>query len=195
METGERILKAARALFDRGGIEKVSVRAIARKIGVTPMAIYRHFPDKAAIVDALVADGFEAWEARVAAIPEADALKWFEAFAAAFLDFALEEPRRFEAAFLLPAKNARKYPDDFAAGRSPAFRAAAERLAKMRKIARGGATSEEVSMTLWALVQGLVSLYRADRFANENAFRAFYRTAVKRLLAAFEHEEKMGRVA
>ena len=38
----------------------------------------------------------------------------------AYLDFALKEPRRYEAAFLLHSSKARRYPDDFLAGRSPA---------------------------------------------------------------------------
>jgi AcrR family transcriptional regulator len=40
--TQDRIFAAARQLFDQGGVEAVSMRRIAEKVGITPMAIYKH---------------------------------------------------------------------------------------------------------------------------------------------------------
>ena len=50
----EEILDAALAIADEHGIEAVSMRALADRIGVTPMALYRHVKDKAALLDAMV---------------------------------------------------------------------------------------------------------------------------------------------
>lgn len=116
MTTRDKILTAARKAFDRNGLEGLSLRDIAAKVGITPMAIYRHFESKEALVDALVLDALEDWSARVAALPAAAGVAKVEQIGEAFLDFAVREPRRFEAAFLLPSRNARRYPDDFAAG-------------------------------------------------------------------------------
>ena len=63
--TQARIFAATRLLFDQGGVEAVSTRRIAEKVGITPMAIYKHYPDKDALLNALMLDGFAAWEARV----------------------------------------------------------------------------------------------------------------------------------
>src|SRR6186997_1527139 len=117
--TQARIFVAARQLFDQGGVEAVSMRRIAEKVGITPMAIYKHYPDKDALLNALMLDGFAAWEARVDAIKAREPLVWLDRVNDAFLDFAITEPRRYEAAFLLRASRARRYPHDFAAGRSP----------------------------------------------------------------------------
>src|SRR5258705_6161283 len=117
--TQTRIFTAARQLFDEGGVEAVSMRRIADKVGITPMAIYRHYPDKDALLNALMLDGFAAWEAHVAKLHAAEPLVWLGQMGEAFLDFALTEPRRYEAAFLLKASAARRYPGDFLAGRSP----------------------------------------------------------------------------
>ena len=68
LSTQARIFAAARQLFDQGGVEAVSMRRIAAKVGITPMAIYKHYPDKDALLNALMLDGFAAWEARVAAL-------------------------------------------------------------------------------------------------------------------------------
>ena len=98
--TQARIFAAARQLFDQGGMEAVSMRRIAEKVGITPMAIYKHYPDKDALLNALMLNGFAVWEARVEGIKASEPLVWLQAMGEAFLDFALHEPRRYEAAFL-----------------------------------------------------------------------------------------------
>lgn len=74
------ILDAALSLLDHGGPDAASVRAVAARVGVAPNAIYTYFPDKAAVVDALVerllghvdhdvfADRAQPWRERVAAL-------------------------------------------------------------------------------------------------------------------------------
>jgi TetR/AcrR family transcriptional regulator, tetracycline repressor protein len=52
--TEEELLNAALALLDEGGAAAVSVRGIAARVGVAPNAVYTYFPDKAAVVKALV---------------------------------------------------------------------------------------------------------------------------------------------
>jgi TetR/AcrR family tetracycline transcriptional repressor len=48
------ILDAALALLDVGGADAASIRRIAAAVGVAPNAVYTYFPDKAAVVRALV---------------------------------------------------------------------------------------------------------------------------------------------
>jgi AcrR family transcriptional regulator len=50
----DEILDAALALLDDGGPDAASVRGIAARVGVAPNAVYTYFPDKAAVVRALV---------------------------------------------------------------------------------------------------------------------------------------------
>ena len=52
--TEEEILDAALSLLDAGGANAVSIRGIAAKVGVAPNAVYTYFPDKAAVIKALV---------------------------------------------------------------------------------------------------------------------------------------------
>lgn len=186
--TADRILRAARALFATGGVEAVTVRGVAAKVGITPMAIYRHFAGKDDLVDALVLEGLDRWAARLATVDVADDYDWSVAAFDEFLAFALEEPRRFEAAFLVPSSGARRFPDDFASGRSPAGRLWMARLDALRTSGQLAPDVEpvEVGFTLWALAQGLITLYRAERFTGGvDEFTAFYRRAVQRCLASF----------
>ena len=49
-----RVLRAAIALADAEGIEKVSMRRLAETLGVVPMALYKHVADKDDLVDGMV---------------------------------------------------------------------------------------------------------------------------------------------
>ena len=181
-----RIFIAARELFDAEGLAGLSMRRIADAVGITPMAIYRHYADKDALIDALMLDGFAVWEARVRGIAARDPRRWLAALMEAFIDFALMEPRRYEAAFLLPARKARRFPDDFVAGRSPVVSMAYARIEAARaKGYFGDAPASEIGLAVAAMGQGFVSMYRAGRFVGEKEFRAAYRSALTHCLNSF----------
>jgi AcrR family transcriptional regulator len=57
--TKAKILDAASALFLEGGAAALSVRAIARKAGMSTIGIYSHFQGKQGILEALYIEGFE----------------------------------------------------------------------------------------------------------------------------------------
>src|SRR4029453_11518964 len=52
--TEDEILDATLSLLDDGGSKAASVRGIAAKVEVAPNAVYTYFPDKAAVLRALV---------------------------------------------------------------------------------------------------------------------------------------------
>jgi AcrR family transcriptional regulator len=150
------------------------------------MAMYRHFADKDALLDALMDDGLAAWEKIARSIRVADPLGWLEALGEAYLEFALGEPHRFDAAFFLPAPRARRYPDDFVAGRSPVVAMALVRIEQAKADGRlSDKPALEVALAFSALAQGLVSMYRANRFSSEKQFRALYRAQIRHCLAGF----------
>lgn len=79
--TRERILAAALQLADERGVEALSMRRLARRLGVDPMAIYHHLPGKEAVLAGLVEMVFnelqvpamenEDWQSRVRAFARA----------------------------------------------------------------------------------------------------------------------------
>jgi AcrR family transcriptional regulator len=190
LSTQERIFAIARALFDQDGVDGISMRRIADKVGITPMAIYKHYPDKDALLNALMLDGFAAWEARVAAVKAHEPLAWALAMGEAFLDFALKEPRRYEAAFMLKASAARRYPGDFTAGRSPVI---SKMMALIDQAKSQGLVADiptiDIIISFTALTQGLVDMYRAGRFSDETQFRAAYRKALVHCIQSFEKKK------
>ncbi|MFV0535239.1 MAG: TetR/AcrR family transcriptional regulator, partial [Cumulibacter sp.] len=52
--TGDAIVDAALILIDHDGIERLTMRRLGSELGVDPMMIYRHFPNKAAVLDGVM---------------------------------------------------------------------------------------------------------------------------------------------
>lgn len=182
----DRIFAAARAILEHEGIEGLSVRKVATRAGVSPMAMYRHFADKGALLNALMDDGLAAWEKIVRAIRADDPMEWLEAVVEAFLKFALTQPHRFDAAFFLPAPEARRYPDDFVAGRSPVIAMIMIRIDQAKADGRfGGAPAVDIALALASMAQGLVSMQRANRFSSDKQFRTLFRAQLHHCLQSF----------
>lgn len=177
--------------FEEHGEAGLSLRDVASRVGVTPMALYRHYDNKQALVDAVVARATQAWRERVARIRPTEPAAWLLKIGQAFLDFALEEPRMFEAAFFTTSNKALRYPDDFAAGGSPAVTLQMQLIETIGRRKEGGSQIPPIEMMiiLAGLAQGLISLYRAGRIAGgEAAFRRLYRRALNNCVHSFELE-------
>jgi hypothetical protein len=54
------LVRAARTILEKQGLAALSLRGVARVVGVSPAAPYHHFPDKQALLDAVAAQGFDA---------------------------------------------------------------------------------------------------------------------------------------
>src|SRR6266508_2538291 len=50
----QRVLRAAVALADAGGVEALSMRKLAQQLGVVPMALYKHVANKDELLDGMV---------------------------------------------------------------------------------------------------------------------------------------------
>jgi AcrR family transcriptional regulator len=98
----------------------VTMRRVAKAVGITPMAIYRHYPDRAALLNALADKGFEELAARLTGMRfPRNINQRLTKMLEIYLEHALRNPRLFELMFLKPRQGARRYPSDFKAGRSP----------------------------------------------------------------------------
>ena len=180
-----RIAAAARRLLDKEGAEAVTMRRVAAAVGVTPMAIYRHYPDRASLLNALADEGFEELTACLAVKKfsggvEEQLTKMMDIY----LEHGLRKPRLFELMFLKPREGARSYPRDFKAGRSPTANLLAEvvQSGMDRGHFRKG-DAWEIVFEMGALSHGLLLLYLGGRMAVPAAqFRAFYRRSFRRFV-------------
>jgi AcrR family transcriptional regulator len=183
--TAQKIATAARRLLDREGAEAVTMRLVAEVVGITPMAVYRHYADRAGLLNALANEGFEELARRLATQRfSVDIERRLTKMANIYLEHALENPRLFELMFLKPREGARRYPRDFKLGDSPTANLLAE-------VIREGVDSGylrkddtwEIVFEIGALSHGLILLYLGGRIGlNPARFRDFYRRSFRRYI-------------
>ena len=98
----EQLLAAtAEVLNEVGDADRVSVRAIARRAGVSPTALYLQFPDRDSLVTAAVDAGFETFNAELMAAASVDGapVERLMAMGHAYLAFSEQRPALYAILF------------------------------------------------------------------------------------------------
>lgn len=178
------IVSAARALLEEHGVENaVTLRGVARRVGVTAPAIYGYFPDQAALLDAALDEEFADFGSSLAAAmgAHADPVARLRAGARAYVAHAHEHPAAYRVLFT------RHQPSEL---RTVAGRAA-ETFAGVVGTVRGciatgrsGSTeAHDDAVALWAAVHGLASLPPANPRFPWPELDGLLDTVIDRLLA------------
>ena len=146
-------LRAAMELLEQDGAAGLSVRAVARRAGVSPGAPYRHYADRDALVSAVAAEGYRELSAYLsAAHPSPSTPDDLAAVAVAYVQFALEHPALFRTMFSDPC-------DADSSERVSATAAIAEYVGALVRRAFPGADPGALSTAIWAVVHGLAFLH------------------------------------
>ena len=160
----ERICAAASRLFAEQGYEAVTLRAIAAKIGCSPMTPYRYFRDKDEIFASVRAAAFRRFaaykEAAIAGITD-PALR-LRALGRAYVAFALADPDGYRIMFALLQGSAAEHPEvvrDGARAWAP-IRDAVEQAIEAG-VLKGDV--DTVAHLFWAGMHGIVSLELAGK--------------------------------
>jgi AcrR family transcriptional regulator len=160
-ELTQAILASARRQLGEVGPAQLSVRAVARELGMASSAVYRYFPSRDELLTALLVLGYtelgDAVEAAEAAVPRSDFAGRWTALAAATRAWALQHPHDFALLFGSPVPG-------YAAPRDtvePGTRTAGLVMALVADIQRSGAVPP---------VTGPVSAAEHDSLAGIRAF-------------------------
>jgi len=160
------LAEAAAKLAQSGGPEKVTVRAAARSVGVTPTAAYRHFAGHeellAAAKEQCLTRLGAAMERELTSLPAAGdrvrlALRNLVAAGRAYVKFAMDEPGLFRTAFSQGGAILDRAPSELA--ESTSFGILVGLLDEL--VAAGYLAREHRAMTevaVWSAVHGLALL-------------------------------------
>ena len=173
-------VSAALELLEEGGATALSLRAVARRAGVSPAAPYRHYADREALVSAVAAVGYRELAERLAAAhPAPSTPEQLASVAVAYVQFALEQPALFRIMFGEPCD--RDNDERVAA-------TAAVSLYLREIVARcfPQADAEALAPAIWALVHGLAFLHLDGKLdaATPSAVAERVTAAVRGLLSA-----------
>ena len=159
----EDILDAAsRLLVELGDEEKVTIRAVAAAVGVSPPSVYLHFPDK----DTLI---FEVCQQLFAALDQAieratagidDPIERMRTRGLAYARFGVDHPEHYRVLFMQSPGSA---PEGFSSEQLMESAAFANLLQNAVELVASGRLLPELeafplAIELWALVHGCTSL-------------------------------------
>jgi AcrR family transcriptional regulator len=183
--TEQRIARIALGILEKQGPDAVSMRRIAGAAGITPMAIYHHFPSRDALLRSVVAKEFDEFLGFIRKMPPSPSMETHIVHIMdAYLDYAFARPHIFDYIFSKQRADARRFPDDFRDRRSPTLNPVADAVEKWME--QGSLKKDdvwEVALQLWAHAHGYVVLYRAGRFTlSQDEFKNLVHRSMRRLL-------------
>lgn len=182
-----RLCAVAETLFAERGPQAVTMRELARELGVSAMTPYRYFKDKESILAAVRANAFDRFAATLeqAARVPGNAVDKADAVGRAYLDFAFGESNAYKLMFDLMQPEEGRFPDLERA----AARARETMTGYMEALVEGGYLAgdpEMLGQIFWAMVHGLVVLQLPGKLKPKPDFDTLHRTAM-RLLARGAH--------
>ncbi len=162
------IVAAARAILEEEGLDALTMRRIAERLGIRAPSLYKHFPDKESLEAAIISAAFEE-QAKVFARAVEDGDDPLEALGAAYRSFALAHPHLYR---LMTDRELRR--DLLAPG--------VEDRAGLT-IYRAAGEDTDRARAAWAFAHGMAMLELTNRFPPGADIDAAWREGIR----AFRH--------
>lgn len=198
----ERILGCACELYLKDGLDGFSMRKLAREVGVTAPALYRHYESKEHVLADVVREAYREFTSYIYRALEGRT-PWERMVRAGngYLEFALEHPRWYEILFVAPERmGMASLPDDLEAQAHAIHQFWIDRVRECMDagLFRQG-DPQQMSLALWAHAHGLLTLFNHGQFAmDRESFRGHFRASGRQLLVGIAGEklatEIMGRI-
>ena len=177
-EQRERILACACDLYLSEGLEGFSMRKLAKDVGVTAPALYRHYANREHVLADVVREAYAEFSGQLyRALEGRTPWERFARAGAAYLDFALGNARLYQILFTAPEQlGMSSLPGDIEAMGCAIHQFWVDRV---RECQDAGVLKEgdpiQISLTMWAHAHGLVALYQHGHFRmDEETFRAMF---------------------
>jgi AcrR family transcriptional regulator len=157
-------MQASLALIEEGGLDRLSMREVARKAGVSHQAPYHYFGDREAILAALAGEGFSRLGQSLARAA-ADAGDAVVAMGKAYVDFAIRHPAHFQVMFRADAVPLDRYPE----ARKQEDEAFGKLVKEIDKTFASQPPEERrrIAVAAWAMVHGLATLILKGSLARK----------------------------
>ena len=193
----EGILASACDLYLTHGLAGFSMRKLAKEVGVTAPALYRHYDGREAVLADVVREAHHAFASYIYHALEAPTpLERFKRAMEGYLDFALEHPRWYAIMFSGPERlGMESLPEDIEAMGCAVHQFWIDRVSECM---RAGILKEgdplESSLTMWGHAHGMVQLYHQGHLGSDPAeFRKLLMESTRRLMTGLATKEFMDR--
>ncbi len=175
------IIAAGRDLLEAGGLDALTMQAVAARVGVRAPSLYKRFRSRGALIAAVTAAMLEelsGWLAPFGRDP--DPATGLRELASAYREFALGNPRAFELMYM-------SLPPDFRPPVDHTARAAAPVLALTERLV-GPERALEAARLITAFANGFITMESAGAFRLGGDVDRSYRYGVDTLVGALARE-------
>jgi AcrR family transcriptional regulator len=154
------LLQEAAATIQLHGVERLTLRAVADRLGVSRTALYRHFTDKSTLLAAVAREGFRTLRTELLAAWQGAGrgVAGFDAMGMAYVQFALAHPSHYRVMFGGFVDAEAKDPE-FLDEASGAFQVLVDALVALQRdgVVRSDDT-QQLARFVWAAVHGMAML-------------------------------------
>lgn len=165
----EVLISSALEILKDGSLQDLSLRALARKAGVSQTAPYRHFEDKEALIVVLMREGgsilceymHKAYEST------SEPMDKLESIGVAYYDFSYDHPAHFRLMFGGGLEDKSKYSSLIEAENQSQNILSSVIMDCMKLDGAPSADPEIVRLACWALVHGLATLFLDDALKDK----------------------------
>jgi len=153
----EACVEEARSIIAEQGVEGLSLREVARRLGVSHQAPYKHYPSRDHLLAEVVARAYAAFAVHLDARPHYDdAHDDLRAMGEAYVGYALAHPLEYRLMFGTPLPDPAAHPDMMRQSRH-AFAILRDAIARLPRGDGEPVRPELDAMFVWATVHGLAS--------------------------------------
>jgi AcrR family transcriptional regulator len=184
------LLQEADVMLKESGIDGLSLRQLAERVGVSRMAPYHHFRDKHDLLCALATEGFRELDRLIErASPQAGSSRELQTTLAGFvrdyLRFATDNPDRYELMFGRPIWKGANPSAELKETAFACFRHYAERISTLLGQQRlpKGSKPLRLAQASWATLHGLCRLMIDGIYVNQADMEEVSHEAVRLMLA------------
>lgn len=157
------LLQAATLIIREAGVDGLSMRKLADRVGVSRTAPYHHFRDKQALLSALALQGFRQYSQQIEALcsdSDLDGAQRLEQFVRHYLAFALDNPELYALMFGQPLWKSGNPSDALRTEAYRAFRDFVSRVADWQQqgVLPSGCEALRFAQVAWSTLHGLCRL-------------------------------------
>jgi len=189
----DEILAKACGLYTTDGLDGFSMRKLARQVGVTAPALYRHYENKEAVLIDVVVEAYRLQSQYLyRALSGRTPAERFERAGEEYLSFALEHPKMYEMLYTsMDSIGVDELPEDIAEQCAAVGQFWKDRV---REAMDAGILRDfdldAVSVTMWAHAHGLVTLYhRGFLPLSHDEFKQLFRHSGMRIAVGLGSED------
>jgi len=184
----EKILDISRHLLYTDGHTSLSMRGIAKEVGVSATSIYLHFDNKDHLLHTLIEESVEALSVSIEERVEehSDVITQFESIIRGYADFALNHPEKYQIIYMVRSEAMSRYPKE-------KFRKARRCYELLVKViesgVREGLMEEDEPLTaaysIWAQLHGVISVVLNQRLDSRINKKHFIEESIQHIVEGF----------